>query len=223
MSVSEKIAFDSNGDLTMKVGWREREFLVCSKTVARASPVFKAMLYGNFKEARPADPTESWIVNLPEDGSDSMEILFNIIHSHFDNISHNLSLENLFGVLVVAEKYDMTQVIRPWIKDWVAPYLEDVKPDRYALMLCVTWELGLEAIFMNIAKSMCIECGVNSSGQLVIEYQSSRGSYSNVKKTIILELPGHLEPPGLLGEFLSSRSPFMSAGSSFELAGFHVP
>ena len=197
-----KRAFDSNGDLTIKVGRRGREFLVCSKTVARASPVFKAMLYGNFKEARPADPTESWIVKLPEDDANSVEILFNIIHSHFDRVPDVLSLLGLFWVLVITEKYNTTQLLRPWIKGWFAPHCEDVTPNNYALLLCTAWELGDETILTTVAKSLCIDCGIDSLGQLTIECSNPRTSYPRVsdKHWKILALSGHLEPPGLLGE-----------------------
>jgi hypothetical protein len=154
-----------------------------------------------------------------------MEILFNIIHSHFDRIPEVLSLQRLFKVLVVAEKYDMTQLVRPWIKDWFAPHRENVRPNHYALMLCTTWELGAEAIFTDIAKSMCVECGINSSGQLVIEYLYPRQFYPHIldKRWETLALSGHLEPPGLLGKspvygLLSCRQV-----SAFELADFHIP
>ena len=203
MTSSGKLAFDPNGDLTIKAGKERREFLVCSRTVARASPVFKAMLYGNFKEARPADPTESWIVELPEDDADSTEILFNIIHSHFDRIPDALSLQSLFAALIVTEKYDMTQLVRPWIKAWFAPHRANVMPSNYALMLCTTWELGDEGIFTNIAESMCIECGIGPSGSLTIGYLFGDGS----KRWLPLALSGYLEPPGLLGESPVRRPP----------------
>ena len=170
MTSSGNLTFDANGDLTIKVGKGQREFLVCPKTLARASPVFKAMLYGDFKEARPANPTESWIIELPEDDADSTGILFNIIHSCFDRIPDILSLHQLFALLIVTEKYNMTQFVRPWINNWFAPHRISVSLDNYALMLSITWELGEEAIFTDVAKAICIEWGINSSGNLAIEY-----------------------------------------------------
>lgn len=107
-SSSGVVAVGLSGDLTITAGKEERQFLVCSKTLARASPVFKAMLYGNFKEARPASLTEPWVVELPEDDAHSSEVLFNIIHSNFDRIPDALPLQKLFDILVVTDKYDMT-------------------------------------------------------------------------------------------------------------------
>lgn len=158
------------------------------------------MLYGPFKEAQqPASPTESWIVELPEDGPDATEILFNIIHSHFGRIPNVLSLQELVGILVVAEKYDMIQLLRPWIKDWFTPHCKDVKPNDFALMLCTTWHLGDAATFTNIATKMCVDCGINSSGQLVIQYEYPQ-KRPPLKRWETLALSEPLEPPGLLGE-----------------------
>lgn len=55
----DQIVFDEDGDLTLIVGEDEQGFIVCSKTVARVSRPFKRMLYGHFKEAKPADNSVS--------------------------------------------------------------------------------------------------------------------------------------------------------------------
>ncbi|KAI6367835.1 hypothetical protein MCOR25_004800 [Pyricularia grisea] len=52
----EVINFDSDGDLHLIVGGGKvspQRFVVCSRTLARASPVFKTMLFGAFSESRP--------------------------------------------------------------------------------------------------------------------------------------------------------------------------
>ncbi|KAI8267569.1 hypothetical protein K4K56_004477 [Colletotrichum sp. SAR 10_98] len=65
--------FDSKGDLYLVVGIRAGDpstFLVCSKVLARASPVFDKMLFGPFAESRPSTESSkqdsAWIVHLPE-------------------------------------------------------------------------------------------------------------------------------------------------------------
>lgn len=50
------INFDSDGDLRLVVGTHKlnpQQFVVCSRTLARASPVFRTMLFGAFSESRP--------------------------------------------------------------------------------------------------------------------------------------------------------------------------
>jgi len=87
----DQIVFDEDGDLTLIVGEDEQEFIVCSKTVARVSRPFKRMLYGHFKEAKPADNSVSWSVELLEDDATAVEILMNIVHSNFHDVQYPMS------------------------------------------------------------------------------------------------------------------------------------
>jgi len=105
---------DGDGDLQVLVGPEKRNFLVCSKVLARASPVFKAMLFSGFRESKPTDGTP-WIVTLLEDNFEAAEILFNVTHAQFDRLpSTNLDLRVFYGKLLFADKYDMKRHL-PWI------------------------------------------------------------------------------------------------------------
>ncbi|KAJ1324717.1 BTB/POZ domain-containing protein 3/6 [Microdochium nivale] len=95
-TVMDTCIIDELGDLwivTRGVGsWGSKQpvkFQVCSRALARASPVFKTMLYGGFAEARPSDGGE-WLVELPDDPAPAMKQLFEIMHSQF----HSLVGEN---------------------------------------------------------------------------------------------------------------------------------
>ncbi|KAF9878375.1 hypothetical protein CkaCkLH20_03867 [Colletotrichum karsti] len=106
----ETVVVDQDGDLRLRVGSapnRVATFVICSKTVGRVSPVFKRMLFGNFAEARPAND-EEWVVELPDDDSNTFEIYLNIIHGWFDKVPNKLNVRKLASLLTVADKYDST-------------------------------------------------------------------------------------------------------------------
>ena len=71
---NRRVVMDPDGDLILLVGCEtqspEQEVLVCSRSMRRASPVWKKMLYGNFKEAKPAQG--QWTVSLPDDEPEPM-------------------------------------------------------------------------------------------------------------------------------------------------------
>ncbi|OIW30032.1 hypothetical protein CONLIGDRAFT_632143 [Coniochaeta ligniaria NRRL 30616] len=49
------IIFEEDGDLRLEVGPERMPMIVCPKALARASPVFKRILFGGFAESKPAD------------------------------------------------------------------------------------------------------------------------------------------------------------------------
>lgn len=100
---------DIGGDLRPS-----QEIRVCSKAMARASVVFRKMLFGCFAEAG-----RDGVISLPEDHVEPMFLALSIIHGHFAHVPYSLSIEELFELLVVTNKYDMTSILRPWLHTWL--------------------------------------------------------------------------------------------------------
>ncbi|KAK3307391.1 uncharacterized protein B0T15DRAFT_530089 [Chaetomium strumarium] len=76
-------------------------FRVCSAAMRRASPVWKSMLFGPWKEAKPAQG--DWIVDLPEDKPWPLAMA----HGIFEKIPKYLSLQELNELLIHTENYDL--------------------------------------------------------------------------------------------------------------------
>lgn len=126
------VEIDPHGDLILVVGSGDKEpkmrFLVCSRTVARASKAFAAMLYGPFKESRPLGSSTSWVVSLPGDDPKAFEAILHIIHLNLNKIPESVSRHTLFEVFVLGDKYMMRpllkQNVRRWYKKLSPWYLE---------------------------------------------------------------------------------------------------
>lgn len=130
---------DPNGDLCVVVGTNmcigsqiEMEhkhkqsivFCVDSGALTRVSKVFSGLLYGNLGESRePSGETEAkWLIDLPDDDSRYMEILFNIMHHNFSDIPSDNDpniTEILYELAVITDKYDCVHLLRPWINNWL--------------------------------------------------------------------------------------------------------
>lgn len=85
----ETQVIDKRGDLYLVVGEdissEENpavKLQVCSRALARCSPVFEAMPFGGFAESQPAATLEqsSWVVHLPEDEPEYTLNFLEIIH-----------------------------------------------------------------------------------------------------------------------------------------------
>ncbi|OBR09167.1 Nuclear pore protein-like protein [Colletotrichum higginsianum IMI 349063] len=205
--VQDLHVLDPNGDLVLRVGdeveEKPRAYLVCSKALARASPVFAKMLYGSFAERRPspvgahADP--DWTVYLPEDRQQPLELLLDVAHGRFDRVPDRLDVARLYQLLVVAEKYDATGMTRPWARGWMEAVKQPGMQDP--LLLGVAYELGDSQTFNNMAMKIATECLVDDDGDLVFGYAGDdRETYSF--KLCNME---YLVPPGFIEDAASIR------------------
>ncbi|KAL1842327.1 hypothetical protein VTJ49DRAFT_5495 [Mycothermus thermophilus] len=164
---------DPDGDLILHVGSPEPEpkqglrmaifqhskpnpvmekFKVCSATLRRSSPVWKAMLTGPWIEAQPA--TGDWVVQLSNDSPKDMRVLLAIVHGRFRLVPDDLSIEDTADILQLADKHDMMSLLRPW--HWIfvrsLQSLQDHISERerceidHVAAVRAAWFLGLEDI-----------------------------------------------------------------------------
>ncbi|KAF7532282.1 hypothetical protein G7054_g8118 [Neopestalotiopsis clavispora] len=141
------IDIDQRGDRIVQVGTNKCEinddgnhlhteamrFRVCSKALARSTPVMEAMLFGNFREA--AQET----IHLPEDNPKGMELLLHLAHGNIEIIYEfrdrhvddygctcpdDEFVDDLYAFVVAADKYLMMHKLRPFITIWCDALIE---------------------------------------------------------------------------------------------------
>ncbi|KAL0781906.1 hypothetical protein CaCOL14_003241 [Colletotrichum acutatum] len=188
---TEKVSFDDRGDLTLRVGSLEDggadvfEFVVCSRALARASPVFRAMLFGGFSESKPEGDT--WIVKLPEDRPAPFFILLNIIHGRFRAVPQKLKLDELYQLLVVTNKYDMLSVIFQWAPSWFEPFKTlEASIEGNERLLWIAWELGDKGAFELMSRNLVLGSGIDNEGRLIDKKGVPLNTYDCYEATDIL-------------------------------------
>ncbi|KAK4199190.1 hypothetical protein QBC40DRAFT_85409 [Triangularia verruculosa] len=163
----DPIVLDHDGDLFLVVGGQFRKkttFQVDASALRRASPVWKAMLFGPWKESKPQDGSK-WIVKLPEDDVDALTVILGIIHNNYDSVPSDMTnVLLLWNILVVCDKYDMTRVLKPWIPSW-AKNMKSLK-NAHMQTIYIAWELGEEDWFASIFKDLVFNSGINRRDQL---------------------------------------------------------
>jgi len=192
-----KSCLDPKGDLCIDVGmYPARSFMVCSRTLARASPFWDKMLYGEFMESKkphPHDDSLEWTVKLPEDNPTAMGLLFSIIHGRFDVVpgyEELLYVRDLYEISVITDKYDMAHVLQPWARGWLRSTLcsteligESLRDQNCHERLWISWALGDKTNFEEIAKIMLLT------------------SCASIRDSNGLRCAGVFEPPQIYGEF----------------------
>lgn len=161
-----EIIMDRDGDLRLEVGADHRDepvtFLVCSKALARRSTIFKMMLFGPFAESNKSAPG-GWVVQLPDDDPRAFAVLMHILHSNFESVPSffkeaHRSLESpgyssnstLYKIARMTDKYDMVDVVRPWISQWLMeasthhPNLPE--PRFHGQLIWIAWVFGSEQL-----------------------------------------------------------------------------
>ncbi|CAF3592176.1 unnamed protein product [Fusarium graminearum] len=164
------IRFDRNGDLHLKVGTSHpRNMLVDSRALGRASAKLHATITQNGKD----DTGDRWAIEFPEDDPKSFAILLNLIHARFEKVPANVKLDRLFDVCVLANKYDMTSVLRPVAERW---YLSARTLDKDSIfkMAFIAWELGFTTDFGEIVGHITHNCSLDGDSELVFGSSKER-------------------------------------------------
>ncbi|KAK2016780.1 hypothetical protein LZ32DRAFT_635713 [Colletotrichum eremochloae] len=137
---------DKRGDLILRFGASlTKDLRVCSRTMARASDVFEKMLFGPFKESQKED--KEWVIELPEDNIKPMTTILAIAHCCHKKVPDSVTISELFELLILGDKYDMTHHLRHYLREWV-PQTEDVDFGEDTLLLAwIARNLGAKELF----------------------------------------------------------------------------
>lgn len=180
----ETVPVAEDGDLTLVVSSGHqastseppfsKKLTVCSKTLSRASPVFKRMLYGEFAESKQQQP---WIVQLQDDDPQAFELLLYTMHARFDKTPFSLSVEDLFYATALTDKYDMTHLLRPWahqcfMEGYDGVTLTDCEKSRpqnclLEKQLWISWEMGHQPQLVQLIRNLAVYSRVGADGDLL--------------------------------------------------------
>lgn len=164
------LTFDEHGDLRLEIGQDEKKeiFVVCSRALARVSNPFKAMLYGCFAESKSRKMDPNWTVKLPEDDPEAFATLMIIVHGNFGMVPFPITRDHLFQITILTDKYDMTEVLRPWAHNWIQQFTAmDLNTTEGAEdLLWIAWELGHTKFFLHVLAYLSDGLTVDDDGTL---------------------------------------------------------
>ncbi|KAF6812011.1 nuclear pore protein-like protein [Colletotrichum musicola] len=154
----------SDGDLRLHVG--DVTFIVCFKTLSRASKIFENKLLGAFGDHGPQDDDKPWVVSLPGEPIRAMIILLNIAHARFQHVDALLSLADLGMLAALSRKYEMTNMLSPWAKRWIQNDAVRKASRGELRLLHIAWEFGDLDLYRETITMIIFWCEVSSQGRL---------------------------------------------------------
>ena len=161
---SPRIILDQHGDITLQVGGPDEtdktDFVACSRTLARVSPVFDRMLYGTFAEAKSnQESPDDWTINLGDDNPAPMKIFLNIAHANFSEVPKALTVGDLYDLVVLTHYYDATRLLTPWVETWMSSLGsgQHTPPSDMPKLLWISWEFGRKEDLTTISRQMLLE------------------------------------------------------------------
>jgi hypothetical protein len=145
--------------------------LVSSKHLILASPVFKAMLQGEFKESLKLRETGELELLLPDDDPDVFLILLNILHHRMKKVPRLVSLVRLTELAILVDKYQMQESVEVFSDMWIdglkgqkgdvpESLTQDVLP-----WLCISWVFRKEKPFQKVTKILMHESDEDMGGE----------------------------------------------------------
>lgn len=126
------------------------EILVSSKHMSFASPVFKAMLTGDFREAVELREKGRTEIPLPDDDADAMIMLVKVIHGRLTSVSKYPDLILLTKIAILVDKYQCHESIEFAVNVWAANHRLRPWAQRWyntACRICVAWVFRLDDDF----------------------------------------------------------------------------
>ena len=141
--VISREVIDEDGDVLIQTS--AKEFLVSSKILALASPIFKIMF--NSKDFREGSTDRSvrnpLKISLPYDGPDALSVLFHTLHFSSKWKSLKLGADLQLELARISDKYDCTTSIYGESERWLRSMNED---DHESSVL---WKLSNVAFLMD--------------------------------------------------------------------------
>jgi len=186
------ISIDPYGDRTLIVGNGENQkrFLVSSNAMRLASPVWRAMFTGPYREGTAIE------IPFPDGNPDAFLITLRIAHLQFNNLPSSLDFQGLVNLALVCDVYDMVQIVRPFITKWIEPLEPLAEKIGFEEWLLVAWTFSYPKIFERIASRLVLCASTNADGQCLNE------------KNKVLD---DFMPPGIIGKFRALYIPELPA------------
>lgn len=150
--------FDANGDIFLNISSAalgcHRLLRVSSEVLCRVSPVFAAMLGPSspFAEAAALRLNGSAVVSLPDDDADAVAIVMTAAHGQQHLLPTKISVDILYAVAVLCDKYDMTHLMPPWPLNWANRLTPFPRRYGYSSVLAIAWLFGLNRIFTSVTR-----------------------------------------------------------------------
>jgi hypothetical protein len=151
-------------------------FLVSSRHIISASPVFKAMLKGGWDEGEKKDgrffiSAEDWDV-------EALTVVMNVLHSHYRQVPKTVTLKMLAKIGIIADYYKLQEALQPMAMLWIGALKNTMPGTSFdadaVLWILVSWVFEDETAFKSITQGCYVThqqgCGSSRGTSDPVDY-----------------------------------------------------
>ncbi|KAE9364482.1 hypothetical protein N431DRAFT_447657 [Stipitochalara longipes BDJ] len=137
-----------------------------------------------------SEPEPDEPLDFREDDAEALLLLLRIAHLDFVSVKKRLSVEELYNLAILCDKYDCVHLIKPWVDEWYrdAELLRVVGESSKRLF--IAWSFGRIENFKIAASVLLMQGGTDENGQLL-----------DLKGQAVPEVM----PPGIIEEIMFRR------------------
>ncbi|KAJ6443985.1 proteinrelated to nuclear pore protein [Purpureocillium lavendulum] len=108
---------------------------------------------------RHGDIEDDWTINLPDDNPVPMKVFLNIAHANFSEVPKDLTVGDLYELVVLTHYYDSTRLLTPWVETWMSSLgsKQSTPPSDMPKLLWISWEFGRREDVTTISRQMLLE------------------------------------------------------------------
>ena len=153
--------FSRDGDRRILAGSKDASeiFIVSSHVMALTGKEWATMFGPDssfFTTESSNRPSGIIQIPMPDDDPAALRVLLSVAHLKHSMIPKTLSFEELVQIAILSDKYDLAELISPWIGGWVKHVQENYKENSNDRgWLFVAWTFGIASIFERVS-NVCI-------------------------------------------------------------------
>jgi BTB/POZ domain len=127
--------FDPEGNVLFNLNDGAQSFVVSSKILSLASPVFKALLAPHFSEGTKLAESGYTEISVYDDEPSAMNTMMSILHYQGANDLNKADPKEIAALAICCNKYDCVKPIRPWIESWLHRHPSTSSVEDYGFIL----------------------------------------------------------------------------------------
>ena len=160
---------------------------VSSKHLTLASPVFRSMLKGKYKEGLDLYSQGHAELLLPEDHPAAFLIILLLIHGQLRKVPRKINLWMLTELAVLVDKYELLETVEMMLDYWLQDLTNTIPltlSNDLLPWICISWVFKKSEIFKKVTKIAQMESeGLLDAGQLPISEWVLSKEFCSMYKT----------------------------------------
>ncbi|KAF8247003.1 hypothetical protein K440DRAFT_661640 [Wilcoxina mikolae CBS 423.85] len=171
--MSNSLIIANGGDVRLKIftAAGEKLLTVSSTVLCLASNVFRQMLGpdSKFREATLVGSQDREPIAIEDDNYEALLVVLQVIHMRNTAISRAYTVEQLYDIAVICDKYDIIEPLIPWVHVWTTLSPGVISMSDSLLWLFVAWVFRKSTLFRDVSRHLIAVTKFDAEGEFITD------------------------------------------------------